>query len=350
MNILLGILICFFPLTIAAQVSSIEQTFAPPDNIHANLRQLLQSDKSPDQAWGAYLVGKHQLRELIPTLEEKLKLRSSGASWNELLVQRVILDTLILLGAQIPAEKLVPLYRRFPSETLILLAKSPEQNQKVLLSLFEQTESCSQWLPLGTLLATRKAPELALALLQQLQIEVKIFVKNTKSEEGGLGYPAGYAGAILIFPKDFPPIAFYDFTFFGGQASFVFATGRQPIYYNRNIYEHEKGRPISENRLCQDHTINSYRLEFLAELLNVDRRELGLRAPELESVVWRGERQCQREFERIKLKLETSYRRLVRRLVKANLLTAQSAKILQPNISIEYFDNRKNQKIPLPKI
>jgi hypothetical protein len=329
--------------------SPVELQLIKQEDAEQLVPKLLHSSEMKDQAWGAYLIGKHQLREFVPALREKLLLKIPSVSQHEIQMHRVIVDTLILLEAQISAADFVPLYKKFPNETLILLAKAPEQNRQVLLSLFEQTENCSQWLPLGTLLASAKTPELALALLQRLRLDVKIFVTNSK-EVGGTGYRLGYPGAIHIFPKDFPPIAFYDFTFVAQQDSFVFAKGRNSIYYERNVYGPNKGRPLGENELCPYFSINSYRLEFLADLLNVNSKDLGLRAPQLETIIWRGERHCQREFERIKLKLERLHRQLIRRLIKANLLTAQSAKNLQPNIAFEYFDYRKNQTIPLPKI
>jgi len=106
--------------------------------VKTRVGQLIQSASNKDRAWAAYLIGEYGLKEFAPALIELLSPNLSGPEWETTFVYRAVLDSLIRLRVSATSESLMPLYERFPDETLIILAKSAAENSDVLLSIAEQ--------------------------------------------------------------------------------------------------------------------------------------------------------------------------------------------------------------------
>src|ERR1700754_1384184 len=112
-------------------------SFVQLGDANAEAARLLKSYDNRERAWGAYLAGiyglKGQTDSLVSMLEDE-SLRGGGDE--EAAVRQAALDALIRLDAEVPAEALLPLYASAPDEVLILLAQSPRENQRALLTLF----------------------------------------------------------------------------------------------------------------------------------------------------------------------------------------------------------------------
>src|SRR5215510_10673069 len=119
--------------------------------------QLIQSDSNKDRAWAAYLIGEYGLKEFAPALIELLNPNQRGPEWETAFVYRAALDGLIRLRVSAPSDNLMPLYERFPDETLIILARSPSENGEALLSIAEQPGRTVCWVAACNLLAESKA-------------------------------------------------------------------------------------------------------------------------------------------------------------------------------------------------
>src|SRR5215510_15241536 len=90
--------------------------------------QLIQSASTRDRAWAAYLIGEYGLKDFAPALIELLNPNSLDPDWETSLVHRAVLDSLIRLRINVPSDSLMPLYKIFPVETLIILARSPSEH------------------------------------------------------------------------------------------------------------------------------------------------------------------------------------------------------------------------------
>ncbi len=217
-------LILLFSLTASAQTS--RPTFQLED-IKANVRQLLASEKIQDQAWAAYYIGKFRWAEFTPELKKMLARGADGS-----FQYRAALDALIQLNAVVKAEVLLPQFKQFPNQIVILLAQDPVQNEQALLSLFEHWQSDARWLAIGNLLVKQRGKGMASRLLRELKIEASIWVVEGQNG-GGLGDGSGCGCGCSGFshPADFPPPVYYDLTTQGDVGAVVIAPGRNTVFF-----------------------------------------------------------------------------------------------------------------------
>src|SRR5262249_19292277 len=96
-----------------------------PEALKDEVSRLLQSGDIKDQAWGAYLIGKYRLTEFISLLPNLLNPVSQTEPAGAGYLRRAIFDTLIQMEGVASSDILMPLYKNYPDEVLILLAKSP---------------------------------------------------------------------------------------------------------------------------------------------------------------------------------------------------------------------------------
>src|SRR5262249_34662501 len=200
--------------------------------------QLIQSNSNKDRAWAAYVIGEYDLKELSPALIELLNPNQRDPEWETEFVYRAALDSIIRLRVSAPSDSLLPLYKRFPDETLIILARSPSENGEALLSIAEQPGREVCWVAACNLLAESKAPGFAAFLLKSVKIKVEIAV----FERGNVGY--GYGGGIggssvgcgvFQVPDGFPPTARYQLIQEPERDAVVVAPGAHPVFYERQV-------------------------------------------------------------------------------------------------------------------
>src|SRR5215510_1872298 len=85
------------------------------------VERLIQSTSTRDRAWAAYFIGEYGLKDFAPALIELLNPNSLEPDWETGYVYRAVLDSLIRLRISVPADKVMPLYKSFSDETLIIL-------------------------------------------------------------------------------------------------------------------------------------------------------------------------------------------------------------------------------------
>jgi hypothetical protein len=149
--------------------------------VKTRVGQLIQSESTRDRAWAAYLIGEYGLKEFAPALIELLNPNSLDPEWETGFVYSAVLDSLIRLRVSVPSDSLMPLYQRFPAQTLIILARSPSENSEALLSIAEEPRREVCWVAACNLLAESKAPGFAAFLLKSVKIKLELREKYSKS-------------------------------------------------------------------------------------------------------------------------------------------------------------------------
>ena len=100
------------------------------------------------------------------------------------------------------------------------------------------------------------------------------------------------------------------------------------------------------------HTIadrNLYRVEYLLDLLSTSREALNFQHDPSFSLVWKGTLAYRRELLRFRQQLRQSWQTVVTQLLQKDLLTADEATALTPNIAFKAHDHRENQTEKLPE-
>ncbi|HKV41960.1 MAG TPA: hypothetical protein VJX67_22340 [Blastocatellia bacterium] len=306
--------------------------------------ELLKSTISENRAWGAYLVGQHHLDDFVPSLIEELRAEAEASSHMDWPLERSVLDSLIQLDAKLPPDLFRPLLDHFRAEAIILASNSPVDHQAELLALMRQPLSDSEWLAAGNMLAEVTAPRFAATLLGDIRVDVSVFVVDLDDGSGWgagshIGYSVACGAAGAPTPAGYPPLAYYELTTGAKHGSVALGPGPHPVYYVRSATPPGGSGGSSSNR-------DSYRIEYLAEMLNTGVDGLHFRLTSSQTIRWQGAVAFERELTRLRQAAHNSYQGLADRLVAAGLATQDQ--IPAPNISISVTDKRGTGSTPLP--
>jgi hypothetical protein len=355
-KLLLCVTLLLLTQTHAAGQEAEARTDATPDappsfvrlgDVGAEARRLLESGEHRERAWGAYLAGLHGLKAEAPRLVELLAdpaLDTGG--WEEAVVRQAALDALIRLRAEVPAETLMPLRQSAPDEVIILLARDPRQNRPALLSLFVQETPAAQWLAAGNLLAETRAPGFAARLMAELKIAAHVNVYDDDSDRscGVSGGGDSYGCSAFRAPNEYPPVFYYFLTTESARGAVVTAPGRHAVYYVRSISPGCGRGADYGGGAARD----QYRVEYVADLLGTNEKELKLEPYSSREVVCREERQCRRALAAVRDEVVGGYTGAVTRLLGAELLDPAEAAELKPNVTLYLNDRRGRRPFPLP--
>ena len=319
--------------------------------VKTRVGQLIQSASTRDRAWAAHFIGEYGLKEFAPVLIELLNPNQPDPEWETALVHRAVLDSLIRLGINAPSDSLMPLYERFPDETLIILARSPAENSDALLSIADQPRRDVCWVAACNLLAETKAPGFAAFLLKSVKIKIEIAVSDGGSGGIGTGGPScAMGGAVSQVTDGFPPTARYQLIQKPERDAVVVAPGLHPVYYKRQEIEpgikNQNWMSVAEHSVKRD----LYCLEYLAALFGQSVSELGLRETYYKSIAWSGTQHYKVEVISLRELVIGNFERLKKQCIERDLLSDAEAEALRPNLIITVMDMRKNKTPPLPEI
>ncbi len=201
---------------------------------------LLRSTDTCTRAWGAYLVGKYDLKEnakdLVAELERLQPFEDTGdfADYRTTWYVQTLLDALIQLRHPVEPSVLMPFRRRWGPEVLILLlTRDAEANQDTWFSLLAEDLPCEQWLAVSNFLAGMKAPGFAAKLLSAVQFHMTVVVTENGSGIGG-GVGGGSDGGLPYAPAGCPPAATYRLSLTAWPEYVMLAPGPTPVYYWRS--------------------------------------------------------------------------------------------------------------------
>ena len=322
-------------------------SFVQLGDVDAEAARLLKSYENKERAWGAYLAGIYGLRgqadSLVSILEDEAL---SGGGSEEAVVRQAALDALIRLDAEVPSEALVPLYASAPDEVLILLARSPEKNQRALLTLFTEDITNVRWLAAGNLLAQTRAQGFAARLLGSLKIEASVYVYDREGDHrlfgGGGNGGGGCGGYERSFGGELPPVGYYDLTDGARRGATVLATGPRIVYYTRAQYQ--TACPSGSYWLDRD----SLRVEYVKELLRGGEEVTNFDDSLWHEVVCKDAPQCLKALAGVRDQIRRAYDALVRRMLNEGLLDGAEAAGLKPDITLDITDAREGKSFPLP--
>lgn len=323
------------------------------EEVSAEASRLLASRESMARAWGAYLAGAHGLKGHAPLVAALLPnadaAEAAPAGSDEAFVRQAALDALIRLDAEVPSEKLLPLYQLAPDETVILLARAPVANAAALLTLFADETADARWLAVGNLLAEARAGGFAARLLAGLKMRATVFVYDSHGDRGYSGGGGGGCGGGGDFfeptPEGFPPVGHYALTASPARGAVVVAPGRRAVYHVRTV----RGQGDVPYLPCEVVQRDYHRVEYLAELLRTTAEDVGLEARAFHGVVCRDERQCKRALAALRDETARTYSEVLERLAGAGLLEASEAAALKPDLTLDLYDRRDRRSFPLPE-
>jgi hypothetical protein len=311
----------------------------------ATVQAMLRSDTASEVAWGAFLAAQFQIKEAIPAIVDRLRALPEADRNGRAHVTAGLLDSLIQLGARVPAVALLAHYDQWPIHTLVLLGSAIDGRDAALVGVL-RTADGERWYGAANLLLATNPPGFAAALLRGLTLRLAVTVSDSGNEGGVPGGVAGGGGVgdgIGQMPAGFPPYAHYSF----GRATgaILLAWGPTPVFYTRVVHNAFQF-PLSASGIGGPNDRD--RLQYLDELQGTER--VTLYATEGASVRWTDERTFRSEVEDAKARLTGRYGRLIATLVKTGRLTDGEAQALPARIVVQVIDRRARASTSLPSV
>ena len=355
--LILAALLCMASAPVRGQEGQVESdaaksetpSFVRTGDLSDEAARLLKSQANQERAWGAYLIGRHGLKEHAPALVELLADPSLGDGWDERIVRQAALDSLIRLEVKVPLDALRLLPPEFADEKIVLMSRASGEYVALLLEMFDgelagESGTDTRWLAVGNMLAETKAQGFAPSLLKGLKFVADITVLD-REDNYGRGYGGGCGGGCGSggWPESFPPVGFYSLTAHASRDAVVVAPGKHPVYYIR-AERYEAGCGYSYTPYIRDF----YRIEYLTDLIDTTADALKLDARPSHTIICKDARQCRAELAGVRRLIEQSYALMVSGLVEKSLLDASEAAGMPPDITFRLYDERQKKAFPLP--
>jgi hypothetical protein len=221
----------------------------------------------------------------------------------------------------------------------------------VLLKIFrEETRGFGGWLTAGNLLAERRAPGFAAAVLKEMTIaiDVRVIVPGGTSEP-----PRGFAGSCLGGARtgdpdpNWPAVGNY----YVSDRGTLLSRGTYPTFYTRVVGppEPEVSGPDLRCAFASWVSRDNLRPAFLTRLAGVSPDRLN--PVERRTLTWLTDAQYLRDLRTVVAGQRTLIAELVGRLVKNGALTEEERLATQPTILVKVSDARggvKRRPLPLP--
>jgi len=293
----------------------------------SDIDAMLRSSDPVQQAWGAWWSAHYVLPEMSELLQQIVSKRIVSVSADDAAAADLALDALIQLNAVVAPELAMLVYDRRPTQALVLLSKSGNDATPALLGLL-QSQQGLPWFAAANLTLARRAPGLALTLLDGLEISATLTVSRNGGVSSHLARGFGARCGGIALAKGLPPWPSYELTEIATPGVVVLALGPTPIYYRRTV------SPAGQTPAAHSVTIGEPsavdRLKYVAMLAGFDTSDLPLHGVESFSMLPSDAAAVEREIVRIRENLLVRHAVLVRRLVDLGVMTTEEAAAVSP--------------------
>lgn len=313
-------------------------------------RQLLNSTRWVDKAWGVYSAARlHQVdlqQELIQQFESAATIRNSPVYTDEHAYLYALFDAAIEGDITVPAALLEPFADNWPVPVVILAARDKNSEDLLLALRGRKSRDHAVWLAANNLLFERKSQRWYEAILGEITITHCFTVTDPGRGPGFSGGSMGGIGSdgVAAMPRDFPPVAFYILQNSAARGRVFLAQGPENIYYERTVVPTNKQVGFGKSYVILDRM--EIRIGYLASLGFKPVKDT-VRLSRSESYI---KYTTNDEFEReVNLRLarqEYEIRTLIQAIGKRGLRAPNVPLRIVPEVN----DKRKHASIPLPSV
>jgi hypothetical protein len=312
----------------------------------------IRSPEPITQAWGAHVIAEQKLTALIPDLLRVLE--SPESSTDADAARFAALDTLIQLNADVPLTDLEPLVDRFPTDVLILAARSHEDATDLLLKLLDRQHNREAFVAVGDLLTPKRNAGFAKAAMKEFCESATVWVYNPDQPQN-MGM--GWAGDSYVPPDpprtDWPETGSYRIYPGKGnsrQPWTLLADGEHPVSFvrtaNKGYTDH--GFDVSGEESGNNSCIRAE--EFLALYLETSTSQLPVRTNATLDLVWTAPEAFEAAVRTFIAEQRARFALLAGQLATRGYLTTDEASKANLNLRISAGDAREHDRTPLPNI
>jgi hypothetical protein len=281
---------------------------------------------------------------------EDLAAESRNSDRHDAMLQ--VLDALIELRVPVPVEDGHKLFPEFAAQSLILLIRSPDDQQAGLLEIFGRARANWNWLAAGNALLKTRSTGFTAELVAKFTEHLKISVWDP-GRGGGMSGGDSECGFSLRAPKrSWPPVGLYHLTQFPERIPWLSATfligGETPVYYWRDEPENYDNPPDARVA-CDDGNRDEYRAQYLIKLLPPFPR-IALEAYPHVTLEWRDDILYQQQFATAIEKPMAQLHDMVASLHQSQLLAPGPASLAKPQLEVVIDDERRDKSLSLPSV
>jgi len=319
----------------------------------------IRSGEPLKQAWAAHWIVEQRAEPLVPEMLRVLAdplpapIGGSPAVTDAEAARLAILDALIQLNQPAPLADLVPLIEKFPTEVLILAARSHEDASGVLLQLLDRPHNYAAFIAIGNLLTPRRDAGFVLRALREFDAHDEIMVFNPGQDQN-IG--SGWAGDTVSKPDEerpaWPETGTYVLMVSPSTASRsnLIADSRYRVSMQRRLGRTFADHGFQEYGSEKGRTIPDRAQEFLADYLDIDAAQLPVHAAETLKLTWAGDADFRDRVGQFFAGQRLGYAALVQALIARKYLSAENAAPLRLRIRPYVNDQRRDDRTKMPDV
>jgi hypothetical protein len=312
----------------------------------------IRSPEPLKQAWGAHIIAEQKLTALVTELLRVVESPDSSADADA--ARFAALDTLIQLNADVPVSDLEPLVDRFPTDVLILAARSHEDSANLLLKLLDRQHNREAFVAVGDLLTPKRDAGFAKAAMKEFCESATVYVYDPDQAQGmGGGWAGDSLGKTDTPRADWPDTGTYRIYPGKGnsrQGWTLLADGQHPVSFvraaNKGYTDH--GFDFSGEESSNNSCIRAE--EFLALYLETSTSQLPVRANATLDLVWTSPESFEAAVRTFIAGQRARFALLAGQLAIRGYLTTDEANKARLNLRINAQDARQHDRTPLPNI
>lgn len=322
------------------------QPAAPPT------AEWIRSSAPLQQAWGAHAIAEQKLTAFVPELLRVVESPETSADADA--AKFAALDALIQLNAEAPVSDLEPLVDRFPTDVLILAARSHRDASSLLLKLLDRQHNREAFVAVGDLLTPKRNAGFLKHAMAEFCEAATVWVYNPGQPQGmGSGWAGDTVGKTEAPRADWPDTGSYRIYPGTGnrrQAWTLLADGQYPVSFvrtaNKGYVDHgfDSSGEESNNNTCVRAE------EFLALYLETSTSQMPIHASAKLDLIWASPEAFEAAVRGFIAEQRVRFGLLAGQLAARGYLTADDASKARLNLRISAQDVRQHDRTPLPEI
>jgi len=302
-------------------------------------------------AWGGYLSAQHRVADSAPAVLRALRNLPFGE--DRRYAAQALLDALIVHGQKVTIDDMQGMAVGMnEAAAIVLCGMNPLPNREYLLGLYEknQRKRLSRWLAAGNLLARIKDREFGRRLVEELTYELSINVSSPGRPIGfGMGGAFGgkFADGRLTTPMGFPPTVTYTVRSKPKPRDVMFAEGKRPVYYRREVH-HKRKIGIGHAELLGLRGRQQTRVDWISAMLGWPAGQLPTEHSEF--LVWSDAAAFEEKVAKMRTAITKKHARVVDKAIKKGWFREAERKELAAKVAIKLRDNRTDKSVKLPPV
>jgi hypothetical protein len=314
--------------------------------------QWILSPEPLKQAWAAHWITERKINALIPDLLRVIQ--SPETSPDADAAKFAALDALIQLNAAVPLRDLEPLLDRFPTDVLILAARSSEDSSAILLKLLDRPHNLEAFSAVGNLLTPKRASGFVKRAMKEFCERATVMVLTPDQERPGVG--SAWAGDGLRPPDrqrtEWPETGSYRLADNAGRFPELtpLAAGPRSVLFVRKVDKSyiDHGFDYSSEESGRNSCMRAG--EFLAAYLDTSPSELPIHSKETFVLNWTNDRAFEAAVRGFIAEQRRRYAILAGQLAARGFWTVDEASQATLNLRVSASDQREHDRTPLPDV